>query len=91
MWQAPGVTTAMLGIGAHRIAFGVNTLLFVLILRDPAAAGALPGGLAGFGVAVAATAAGLLFAALVTPWLIPRLGPPDRHRRDRVRPSCRSR
>lgn len=76
VWQAPGVTTAMLGIGAHRIAFGVNTLLFVLILRDPAASGALPGGLAGFGVAVAATAAGLLFAALVTPWLIPRLGRP---------------
>nr|MBM4733477.1 MFS transporter [Prescottella equi] len=76
VWQAPGVTTAMLGIGAHRIAFGVSTLLFVLILRDPAAGGALPGGLAGFGVAVAATAAGLLFAALVTPWLIPRLGRP---------------
>lgn len=76
VWQAPGVTTAMLGIGAHRIAFGVNTLLFVLILRDPAAGGALPGGLVGFGVAVAATAAGLLFAALVTPWLIPRLGRP---------------
>ena len=47
-----------------------------MILRDPAAGGALPGGLAGFGVAVAATAAGLLFAALVTPWLIPRLGRP---------------
>ncbi|WP_420881061.1 MFS transporter [Rhodococcus sp. (in: high G+C Gram-positive bacteria)] len=76
VWQAPGVTTAMLGIGAHRIAFGVNTLLFVLILRDPAAGGALPGGLAGFGVAVGATAAGLLLAALVTPWLIPRLGRP---------------
>lgn len=76
VWQAPGVTTAMLGIGAHRIAFGVNTLVMVLILRDPAAAGALPGGLAGFGVAVGATAAGMLLAALVTPWLIPRLGRP---------------
>ncbi|PTR25739.1 MFS transporter [Rhodococcus sp. OK519] len=76
VWQAPGVTTAMLGIGAHRIAFGVNTLVMVLILRDPASAGALPGGLAGFGVAVGATAAGMLLAALVTPWLIPRLGRP---------------
>lgn len=76
VWQAPGVTTAMIGIGAHRIAFGVNTLVMVLILRDPASSGALPGGLAGFGVAVGATAAGMLLAALATPWLIPRLGRP---------------
>ncbi|CAM3167055.1 MFS transporter [Prescottella defluvii] len=76
VWQAPGVTTAMIGIGAHRIAFGVNTLVMVLILRDPATTGSLPEGLAGFGVAVGATAAGMLLAALVTPWLIPRLGRP---------------
>ncbi|RVW02360.1 MFS transporter [Rhodococcus spongiicola] len=76
VWQAPGVTTAMIGIGSHRIVFGINTLLMVLILRHPAAGGALPGGLAGFGVAVGATAAGMLLAALATPWLIPRLGRP---------------
>lgn len=76
VWESPGVTTAMLGIGAHRIVFGINTLLMVLILRNPASGSALPGGLAGFGVAVGATAAGMLVAALATPWLIPRLGRP---------------
>ncbi|RVW07705.1 MFS transporter [Prescottella agglutinans] len=74
VWKAPGVTTTMIGIGVHRIAFGINTLLMVLILRHPAAGSTLPGGLAGFGVAVGATAAGMLLAALATPWLIPRLG-----------------
>lgn len=76
VWQAPGVTTALIGIGAHRIVFGINTLLMVLILRHPTSDTALPGGLAGFGVAVGATAAGMLLAALATPWLIPRLGRP---------------
>ncbi|MFC9786731.1 MFS transporter [Rhodococcus sp. NPDC127528] len=76
VWQAPGVTTAMIGIGAHRIVFGVNTLVMVLVLRDPATSSSLPGGLAGFGVAVGATAAGMLAAAAATPFLIPRLGRP---------------
>ncbi|MGW0042153.1 hypothetical protein [Rhodococcus sp. NPDC003348] len=74
VWQAPGVTTAMTGIGAHRIVFGIDTLIMVLLLRAPAAEGALPGGLAGFGVAVGATAAGMLLAAVATPLLIPRIG-----------------
>nr|WP_246097743.1 MFS transporter [Rhodococcus spelaei] len=76
VWRAPGVTTAMIGIGVHRIVFGVNTLVMVLVLRDPATSGSLPGGLAGFGVAVGATAAGMLVAAAATPFLIPRLGRP---------------
>ena len=74
VWQAPGVTTAMIGIGVHRIVFGIDTLIMVLLLRDPHAGDGLPGGLAGFGVAVGATAAGMLLAAVATPVLIPRLG-----------------
>ncbi len=74
VWQAPGVTTAMIGIGAHRIVFGVDTLIMVLLLRAPHSGQSLPGGLAGFGVAVAATAAGMLLAAAATPLLIPWLG-----------------
>lgn len=74
VWQSSGVTTAMIGIGAHRIAFGVDTLIMVLVLRDPDTTGALPGGLAGFGLAVGAATAGMLLAAIVTPFLIPRLG-----------------
>ncbi|WP_072691561.1 MFS transporter [Rhodococcus marinonascens] len=74
VWHSPGVTTAMIGIGTHRIVFGINTLIMVLVLRDTATASALPGGLAGFGVAVGATAAGMLLAAISTPFLIPRIG-----------------
>lgn len=73
VWRSPGVTTAMAGIGAHRIVFGINTLIMVLILREQTHSG-LPGGLAGFGVAVGATAAGMLLAALVTPLVLPRTG-----------------
>ncbi|TSD99367.1 MFS transporter [Skermania sp. ID1734] len=74
VWAVPGVTTAMTGIGAHRIVFGVNTMIMVLILRDTDAGSRMPGGLVGFGVAIVATAAGMLLAAAVAPVLIPRLG-----------------
>jgi len=74
VWEAPGVTTAMIGIGAHRICFGINTLIMVLVLRDTSNGSQLPGGMAGFGVAVGATAIGMLIAALITPFLIPRIG-----------------
>lgn len=74
--EAPGVTVAMLGIGAHRIVFGIDTLIMVLVLRADERDSQLPGGLAGFGVAVAATAAGMLVAAILAPVLIPRLGRP---------------
>ena len=74
VWEAPGVTTTMIGIGAHRICFGINTLIMVLVLRNTSNGSALPGGMAGFGVAVGATAIGMLIAALITPFVIPRLG-----------------
>ncbi|MBF6223629.1 MFS transporter [Nocardia abscessus] len=75
VWESRVVTTAMLGIGTHRIVFGMNTLIMVLVLRHPPVdSSGLSGGLVGFGVAIAATAAGMLVAAVVTPLLIPRLG-----------------
>ncbi|AOW93935.1 hypothetical protein BFN03_18160 [Rhodococcus sp. WMMA185] len=74
VWHSPGVTTAMIGIGAHRIVFGINTLIMVLVLRDTTTVSPLPDGLAGFGVAVGATAAGMLLAAITTPFLVPRIG-----------------
>lgn len=73
VWNAPGVTAALSGIAAHRIVFGINTLIMVLILRETAS-GALPGGLAGFGIAVGATAAGMFVAALLTPLAVPMFG-----------------
>ena len=36
-WRAPEVTTTLIGIGAHRIVFGADTLLMVLVLRETAA------------------------------------------------------
>nr|WP_235747559.1 MFS transporter [Nocardia coffeae] len=70
-------TIAMIGIGVHRIVFGADTLLMVLVLRRSANDGdTLSRGLVGFGVAIAATAAGMLFAAVLAPLVIPRLGRP---------------
>ncbi|OZF03627.1 MFS transporter [Rhodococcoides fascians] len=73
VWRSPTVTAAMTGIGAHRIVFGVDTLVMVLILRETTSS-SLPGGLAGFGIAVGATAAGMFVAALLTPFVLPRFG-----------------
>ncbi|MFC8528975.1 hypothetical protein [Nocardia sp. NPDC057227] len=77
VWRSPEVTTAMFGIGAHRVVFGMNTLVMVLVLRRPDSGEAGVGsGLLGFGVAIGVTAAGMLLAAVLTPLLIPRLGRP---------------
>ncbi|MFC8280168.1 MFS transporter [Rhodococcoides kroppenstedtii] len=68
--------SALLGVGAHRVVFGIDTVVTILVLRDAAAterATVLPVGIAGFGLAVTATAAGLFVAALTTPILRPRL------------------
>ncbi|MFE3191492.1 MFS transporter [Nocardia sp. NPDC059240] len=72
-WRSREVTTTFLGIGAHRIVFGADTLLMVLVLRrgDDSAVGTH---LAKFSVAITATGAGMLTAAVVAPFLIPRLG-----------------
>ena len=67
------MTTAMIGIGAHRIVFGINTLIMVLVLRETTPS-SLPGGLAGFGIAVGATATGMFLAAVIAPFAIPRFG-----------------
>ncbi|WP_064439982.1 MFS transporter [Hoyosella altamirensis] len=74
VWHSPGVTTALAALGAHRITFGVNTLIMVLLLQDPEGSLRLPGGLAGFGLAIAATATGMVIAAVLMPFVIPRLG-----------------
>ncbi|MEV0029088.1 MFS transporter [Nocardia sp. NPDC050793] len=74
VWQSVSVTTAMIGIGTHRVVFGANTLIMVLVLRHVPGGSGLSSGLIGFGVAIAATAAGMLVAAVVAPLVIPRLG-----------------
>lgn len=69
------VSAAMIGIGVHRLVFGADTLIMVLVLREaPSNATTGDGGLIGFGVAISTAAAGMLLAALLAPFLIPRLG-----------------
>jgi hypothetical protein len=73
----PPVAATFLALAAHRLAFGVATLLTLLLFRSaPADAGGPPPGLAGVGATVALAAAGLGCAALVTPPLVRRLGRP---------------
>lgn len=75
-WRAPGVAAALLALGAHRIAFGLNTLPALLLTRYAftGQSAVLPGGIAGFSQVVAAGAAGLLLAAFLTPALVVRWG-----------------
>lgn len=74
-WRAPGVAAALLALGAHRLAFGVNTLLALLLVRYAFPGSTLlPAGIAGFGQVVAAGAVGLLLAAVAAPLLVARLG-----------------
>lgn len=67
VWRAPTVTGVLTAIGAHRIAFGVDTLILVLVLRetDDDAAGII-----GFGTTVAMAASGMFVAAVLTPLLL---------------------
>lgn len=74
-WAAPGVAAALVALGAHRLAFGINTLLTLLLMRYAfAGGGVLPGGLGGFSQVVASSAAGMLIAAVLTPALVHRFG-----------------
>jgi MFS family permease len=70
----PSVASAFLALAAHRLAFGVSTLLTLLLFRAAGDGGVA--GLAGVGAAVALAAAGLGCAALVAPPLVRRLGRP---------------
>jgi len=73
----PSVAGAFLALGTHRLAFGVSTLLTLLLFRYAFTdAGPLRAGMAGLGEAVVLAAAGLGAAAVVTPWMVRRWGRP---------------
>jgi MFS family permease len=75
--RTPTVAASFLALAAHRLAFGVSTLLMLMLFRSTfTGSGVLRGGLAGVGEAVVLAAAGLGLAALLTPWLVHRLGRP---------------
>jgi len=73
----PSVAASFLALGAHRLAFGVSTLLSLLLFRYAFTdAGLLRSGMAGLGEAVVLAAAGLGSAALVAPWMVHHWGRP---------------
>ncbi len=75
--RAPGVVAAFWAVAAHRLAFGVATLVMLLLMRGGLTdAGPLRAGVAGVGEIVVVVGAGLGVAAVVTPWLTTRVGRP---------------
>jgi MFS family permease len=73
--RTPTVAASFLALAAHRLSFGVTTLLTLMLFRHVfTGAGVLRTGMAGVGEAVALTAAGLGIAAVLTPWLVHHLG-----------------
>ena len=73
--RTPTVAASFLALAAHRLSFGVTTLLTLMLFRHVfTGAGVLRTGMAGVGEAVAVTAAGLGIAAVLTPWLVHHLG-----------------
>jgi MFS family permease len=73
----PSVAASFLALGAHRLAFGVSTLLSLLLFRYAFTdAGPLRAGMTGLGEAVVIAAAGLGTAAVLAPWMVRRWGRP---------------
>jgi hypothetical protein len=71
----PSVTASFAALAAHRVAFGISTLLMLLLFRYAfTPTGPLLVGLPGIGQTVVLAAAGLGTGALVTPWAVRRWG-----------------
>ena len=71
------VWVALVGVTLGRAAFGITTMLAILLLRDAesdGAGGPVVAGMGGFGLLSATVAAGMGLAAVVTPWAIARTG-----------------
>lgn len=69
------VWVALAGVTLGRAAFGITTMLAILLLRDVESdgnGGPVIAGMGGFGLMSAAVAAGMGLAAVVTPWAIAR-------------------
>ncbi|MBV9091735.1 MAG: MFS transporter [Mycobacteriaceae bacterium] len=68
----PSVAATLAGLAAHRVVFGINTLLMLVIVRHSGTRA-----VAGLGMAVvfvAATGTGSFLATLLTPWAVRRFG-----------------
>ena len=73
--RVPSVAAGLVALVAHRLSFGIVTLVALLLYRNSFSShGLLRAGLAGVGELLAAGAAGLLLAAVLTPLLVARFG-----------------
>ncbi len=73
--STPSIAASFAALGAHRLAFGISTLLTLLLFRYSFAdTGIMRSGLPGIGEAVVVAALGLACAAALTPLLVHRLG-----------------
>ncbi|MGL4305458.1 MAG: MFS transporter [Mycobacteriaceae bacterium] len=72
--KAPAVAGALCGTGAHRIVFGINTLVVLLLMRNFFNDGSTSTGLVQFSIFIGLTAIGLFIAACITPLLVRRFG-----------------
>ena len=72
----PPAVAALAAIAAHRVCYGLLTLMTLLLYRTTLTEGSgpFPGGLPGLGVVLAAGSAGTLLAAAATPAAVRRLG-----------------
>lgn len=76
-WRTPTVAAGFGALTTHRVAFGVSTLVGLLLFRGALHdQGILRSGVAGLGQALALGAAGVVLAAVVTPVLAAWLGRP---------------
>jgi MFS family permease len=73
--RVPSVAAGLVALVAHRLSFGIATLVTLLLYRNSFTShGLLRAGLAGVFQVLAAGAAGLLLAAVLTPLLVARFG-----------------
>ena len=73
--RVPSVAAGLVALVAHRLSFGIATLVILLLYRNYFVSdGVLQAGLAGIFQLLAAGAAGLLLAAVLTPFLVARFG-----------------
>ncbi|HET8643054.1 MAG TPA: MFS transporter [Pseudonocardiaceae bacterium] len=76
-WRVPTVAAGFCALAAHRIAFGISTLVALLLFRNTFTdQGVLRAGLPGLGQALALGAVGVVLAAVLTPLLVARIGRP---------------
>jgi hypothetical protein len=77
-WSRRPVRAVLTVISLHRFCFGVLSLMTLLLYRNTFEGedGLFRGGLVGLGEVIVAAAGGTLLAAVVTPWVVRRIGMP---------------